>query len=289
MAFEFRDLVQDQAKRDEKFAPADVPYPVVLCDLTGNTVDAGGNAVDASVPNEPDRVYVKSYNDSTPFIVLNRNKVNPRGGIPCYVGYTQYSFEREVLDISPVEAGLASNVTQYSPYQGQVNYVQPGQLSLLKITPSSGLIVAYGSMEYDQYGGRAFVFSGTLSLSSVQPASGKVAYILIYLDMRTGILQTLSGTVVQDIAGVKPIKPDTPIDGIAAAYVRLDGDMTSITLSKIEEAKRLPTPNFVPGVVYNFVVKSYNVPADYTAVRGTLLIGANRSVTIQNGGRIVVL
>lgn len=290
MAFEFRDVQLEAQEKDETFKRKTDVIPCVTCDASGVTADAGGNSISALVEEEPDRVWVKAYNDSIPFPVLNDNKIPPSTGILAYVGYLEDSSEREIIGFNNETLGITASTSQFSTYESTPGPVQRDNLASLKVTPgASGLTVSVTNMEYDRYSRRQVSFANlSFSIASLQPASGFELWVLVYLNARNGALAAVAGLPVALIGSLEPIKPNTPLDGYAAGYVRLTGVATSINLTDIEDARKIVDFNFIPGVVYNKST-SFTVPADYTMIRGNLILENDVGICIEDGGRLLII
>jgi hypothetical protein len=259
----------------------------VTCDDVGNLVDASGQALSALVDGEPNRVWVTAYNDSIPFAVLNNNRIPSLTNLSVLVGYLEGSTEREVLSLNTSALDVSEDWSSFSPYSTSA-YILRDSLPSLKTTPAGGLNVAVSSLEYDRFGGRAAIVSTNHDLSSCTPAGNKVLYVLTYLDLVTGLVTFICGDAVENLANAKPLKPDTPADGIASAYIRITSSTTTITEDLISEAKRTLTPNVIPGLKYNYIVASLEVPQNYTYIRGETHIATGVYLRIAQGARVVI-
>lgn len=289
MVFRFEDVKMLAKKRDnetKKIAPV---IPCVTCDSNGDTVDAAGDALSSLVSGEPNRVWATAYNDSIPFAVLNNNRVPFQSNLSVLVGYLEGSTEREILSLNADVLDLTAGWDDFSPYSSTTPaYVSRSSFPILKTTPAGTLNVAVSALEYDRFGQRAAVFSSSLDLSGCTPAGNKILYVLVYLDAVTGTIASLCGVSVPYNVTAIPLKPDTPVDGIASAYVLLQSTDTVIDSSMIVEAKRITMPNMIPGMVYNYIVGSVEVPVDYTYARGETHITAGQYIRIAQGGRMVI-
>lgn len=291
MPLNFRDVLASAEARDEKFKRRTSVFPCITCDALGVIEDASGNPISAVVAGQPDYVWVMAYGDSTPFTVLNDNKINPQTGVLVYVGYLEDSSKQEIIGLNNSVLGLAVDTGVWSPFAGTFSYITRDLFPILKTTPASagGVAVDVSALEYDRFGGREVSFATSLSLSSSVPSAGLIRWVLVYLDGTTGTVQSLDGVAIPNLASASPIKPDTPVDGIASSYVKLASGATGIATGDIAEAKRITTPNTIPGLVYNRAVRPITIPADYSMVRGPLQIEAGQTVAIEDGGRIVLL
>ena len=126
-------------------------------------------------------------------------------------------------------------------------------------------------------------------MAAFVPTTGYIIRVLVYLSAITGLIGTEAGVAVQDIPGQTAVVPDTPSDGIASSSVSLIGGQTVITKDDITEAKRITTPNTVPGLIYNGIPQSVDVPEDYTYIRGGTRIEQGKYLRIQNTGRVILL
>lgn len=286
---QFRDIVLEQERVDKKIKHETTLIPAVTCDILGNTEDSNSDPIDASVDEEPNRVWVRTFNDAVPQAVLNDNVINPQTGLLVFIGYLEGSAEIEIIRQNRSVLGETVDTTDYSSFAGTFTYVDRSLFPILKTTTSSGLIVAVSALEYDRFGGHEIAFSTTLDLTSFKPAAGFISWTLIYLDAKDGAIEALAGDTVLNIASASPVKPDTPVDGIASAYVKLSSATTTIATEDIAEAKRITTPNIIPGVSYNLIVRSINVPANYTMIRGQIVIQTGQTLSIESGGRIIIL
>lgn len=286
---QFRDVLLASQEHDTRFKKETFVIPCVTCTAVGVTEDSDGNPVSAVVTGEPDYVWVKAYNDSVPSVVLNNNKINPQTGLLVYIGYIEGSTQQEIIGLNDSVLDVDADTTNFSPFSGVLTFVTRDMFPILKTTPSSGLIVSVSALEYDRYGGREVVLSTTIDLTAYKPASGYVVWVLVYLDAKDGVVEALSGVAVRDIASVSPSKPDTPIDGIASAYVKLLFTTTTIIVTDIAEAKRFTTPNVVPGLSYNLLISSLTIPGDYTMIRGQMILQGGQVLIIENTGRMVLL
>lgn len=289
MVFKFEDVKMLAEKKDAETKKITSVIPCVTCDASGDTVDAVGDALSSLVSGEPNRVWVTAYNDSIPFAVLNNNRVPFQSNLSVLVGHLEGSTEREILSLNTDVLDLTAGWDSFSPYSSTTPaYVSRSSFPILKTTPAGTLNVAVSALEYDRFGRRAVVFSSTLDLSGCTPAGNKILYVLVYLDAVTGAIASLCGEAVPFNATATPLKPDTPVDGIASAYVLLQSTDTVIDTSMIIEAKRVTTPNVISGMMYNYIVGSIEVPADYTYIRGETHISAGQYIRIASGGRMVI-
>jgi hypothetical protein len=245
----FRDLELEKQADDDRFKEQKPVIPVVLCDEFGDEVDTNGNSMSALVDGDDNYVWYRAYNDAPPAQVLNKNTVPAVTGLPVFVGWKEDSVELEVLGIneSALQPGqVIPTITEHATQHLQGGFdpldLERRMFTMFKTTANgTALTINVSPFEYDdQDGGRQF-YAGVVGydLSGSQPASGYVLYVLVYVDMETNTLSTLDGTTVVDSPAVTITKPDVPINGIASAYVRLDGDQTLTVDSDIQEARRI--------------------------------------------------
>lgn len=290
MTFQFRDVQLALENRDEQFKIEQEVIPCVTCNVSGTTLDGDGAPISAIVDGEPDRVWVTAYNDSIPFIVLNNGRINPQTNTPVWVGYLEDSTEREVIAVNRNGYDIDAGISAQFALTAQVSYISRSQFPILKTTVGSLLTVDVSALEYDRFGGRVVFQSQVgVSLAAFVPTAGYKVKVLVYLSAVTGLIGTEGGVAVQDIPGQTAITPDTPPDGMASASVALIGGQTVIATEDISEAKRITTPNTVPGLVYNGIPRSIDVLDDYTYIRGGTRIEQGQFLRIQDGGRVVIL
>lgn len=287
---QFRDVVLEQERVDKEFKRATPLIPAVTCDILGNTEDSNGDPISAVVNEEPNRVWVRTFNDAVPQAVLNDNVIQAQSGLMVYIGYLEGSQEIEVIRLNRSVLSETINTTAHSVYSETFTTIFRRQLAPLKVTPSGTTLIAnVGQLEYDRNGGREFLITTTLDLASSVPASGLKRYVLVYLDMATGTVAALDGDTVANVAFKTAVKPDTPLDGIASVYVLLIGGTTLLVEDDIEAAQRILVPNTVTGATSNIVRSNLEIPADYTMVRGTLKIVTGSVFKIIDTGRVVIL
>jgi len=250
----FFDLVLDKQKYDAQFKVVKQLVPAVFSDEYGRYEDDDGNNLSAEVTDNINYVWCRAYGDAPPAPVLNKNKVPPITGMPVYIGYNEESSEIEVLGINKAllnESESIPNTTVHYRQHLETGYdplpLMRRMRGELKTTPgSSGLAVNVSSLEYDDNNGDRQVFGGIngYDISVGKPAAGLARYVLIYLNIINGNLAMVNGSTVIDSMAVVPPKADTPENGIASAYVRLDGTQTSIVNGDISEGRRflLPKP-----------------------------------------------
>lgn len=289
MTLEFRDAALSLEEHEKQFKIEQGVSPCVTCNSAGATT-VGGVAISALVEGEPNRVWVIAYGDSIPFIVLNNNVINPQTNIPVSVGYLEDSTEREILGVNRAQFDVGADVSAQYTLTAQVMAVSRGQFPILRTTAGGLLTVNVSALEYDRLGGRV-LFQGQsgVSLAASVPSAGYKVKVLVYLSMITGLIATETGTPVQNIPGQTAVVPDTPPDGIASSVVDLIGGQTVIATADIVEAKRITTPNTVPGLIYNGIPRSIDVPADYTYIRGGTRIEQGQYLRIQDTGRVILL
>lgn len=289
MTLEFRDVALSLEKHEEQFKVDQGVSPCVTCNSAGATT-VGGAAVSALVDGEPNRVWVIAYGDSIPFIVLNNNVINPQTNIPVSVGYLEDSTEREILGVNRTQFDIGADVSAQYALTAQVMAVSRSQFPILKTSAGGLLTVNVSSLEYDRLGGRV-LFQGQsgVSLAASVPSAGYKVKVLVYLSMLIGLIAIETGVAVQDIPGMTASVPDTPPDGTASGVVSLIGGQTVIATSDISEAKRITTPNTVPGLIYNGIPRSVDVPEDYTYIRGGTRIEQGQYLRIQDTGRVILL
>lgn len=290
MTFQFRDVELALESREEQFKLDQEVSPCVTCDAAGTTLDSDGAPISAIVSGEPDRVWVTAYNDSIPFIVLNNGRINPQTNTPVWVGYLEDSTEREVIAVNRDGYDVDAGISAQFALTAQVSYISRSQFPILKTTPGGLLTVNVSALEYDRFGGRV-VFQGQVgvSLAAFVPATGYIIRVLVYLSAITGLIGTETGVAVQDIPGQTAVVPNTPPDSIASSSVSLIGGQTVIAKEDITEAKRITTPNTMPGLIYNGIPQSIDVPTDYTYVRGGTRIEQGQYLRIQDTGRVILL
>lgn len=287
---QFRDVVLEQERVDKEFKRATPLIPAVTCDILGNTEDSNGDPISAAVNEEPNRLWVRTFNDAVPQAVLNDNVVQAQTGLTVYIGYLEGAQEIEIIRLNRSILSETVDTTAHSTYSETFTNVFRRQLAPLKVTPSGTTLIAnIGQLEYDRNGGREFIVSTTLDLASSVPGSGLKRYTLVYLDMATGTVAALDGDTVANVAFKTAVKPDTPLDGIASVYVLLIGGATLLVEDDIEAAQRILVPNTVAGAVSNIVRSNLEIPSDYTMVRGALKIVTGSVFKIVDTGRIVVL
>lgn len=248
MPLEFREVIQEQEKRDEGFKRESLKIPVVLCDEFGALVDGNGDSMSAQVEGNPLYVWCVAYNDSPPFPVLNNRKVPAVTGIPVFIGYRDTSFQQEMLEINTsvlqtldeVELDHAHAEQHYPWGFDPLDIYRRAHVELKTSAHTTGLKVDVTALEYDDLVGERQVYPGVsgYSIAAHQPAVGLALVVLLYLDRITGLLLALAGATSPDVPTVTPVKPDTPQYGIASAYVRLDGAQTRITEDDIAEGRR---------------------------------------------------
>lgn len=287
---QFRDIILEQERVDREFKRATPLIPAVTCDILGNTEDSNGDPISAAVNEEPNRLWVRTFNDAVPQAVLNDNVVQAQTGLMVYIGYLEGSQEIEIIRLNRSVLSETVDTTAHSTYSETFTNIFRRQLAPLKVTPSGTTLIAnIGQLEYDRNGGREFIVSTTLDLASSVPGSGLKRYTLVYLDMATGTVAALDGDTVANVAFKTAVKPDTPLDGIASVYVLLIGGATLLVEDDIEAAQRILVPNTVTGATSNIVRSNLEIPADYTMVRGTLKIVTGSVFKIINTGRVVIL
>lgn len=289
MTLEFRDVALSLEEHEKQFKVDQGVSPCVTCNAAGVTT-VGGAPVSALVDGEPNRVWVIAYGDSIPFIVLNNNVINPQTNVPVSVGYLEDSVEREILGVNRAQFDVGADVSAQYTLTAQVMAVSRSQFPILRTTAGGLLTINVSALEYDRLGGR-ILFQGQsgVSLAASVPSAGYKVKVLVYLSMITGLIATEAGVTVQDIPGQTATPPDTPPDGIASATVDLIGGQTVIVTADIVEAKRIVTPNTVPGLIYNGIPRSVDVPADYTYIRGGTRIEQGQFLRIHDTGRVILL
>lgn len=243
-----RDLEIQKQQDDARFKGVKPVIPVVLCNEFGVLVDGNGDSMSALVEGELNYVWYRAYNDAPPAQVLNKSRVPAITGMPVFIGWHEDSVELEVLGIneSALEPGITvPDVTAHAPQHLKGGFdpldLERRMFTMLK-TSANGvtLKINVSSLEYDEAGVRAF-YPGVVAydLSGSQPASGYALWVLVYVNMTTNLLATVDGTTYVDSPLVIMTKPDVPANGLASAYVRLDGDMSLITEAHIEEGRRI--------------------------------------------------
>ena len=291
MAFEFRDVQLASEEHDDQFKKAMLVTPCVTCSVSGELAGSEGEPLSATVEDEPDRLWVMSYGDSIPFAVLNDNKVASQTGLTVLAGYLEDSSEREIIGYNNETLGLDASTGYLAPGadSGNTNIFRDSLATLRVTAGASGVTVNVSGMEYDRFGHREPSLATIYSLAGLVPASGKVYWALVYLDQVTGTIQAVTGPSVENLAGVTILKPDTPIDGYGAGYVKLIGGMTGVIADDIESAQKILQPNILPGVIYNRVVTSMVIPEDYTLLRGIVQVLPNQAIKLESGARMVLI
>jgi len=224
-------------------------------------VIVNGPAGEITPSYDPKKCWVKPLaaigtNDSSPVVLLRCRWIVPQIGLPVTVGTMHGGNEQEVLGV------LADDLALMPGYTGQdfttaghadnhgwersltYPYSQPHKdaaslgvrnLTPLRVIPSvaGGLKVDIGS--YGDYGG----YVG-LNLASHQPSSGDALFVTVYLDKDTNTAKSTAGSSIADNTAVNPPKA-TPSETnvIIAAYVRLDGDATTIADGDIDDPRLL--------------------------------------------------
>ncbi len=287
MPFEFRDSILANEEREEKFQEELPEIPCVTCDAAGVTT----STFSAAVEGEPDRIWVRAYGDSIPFIAFNGGTVAYKAGIAVIVGYSEGTSERVVLGANHDVQDLSdTNTTTIIQQQGSVGDLSiRGNFPTLKIQPGVGQTVKVLSFAYYRYGKWEIVNETTLNLASLYPASGYERWALIYLDQITSTILTKTGLIVLSATAVEPVKPHTPPEAYVAGYVRLTNGVTQLLSSHIKDTRQFLSPNLVAGSVGNIVRTDLTVPAEFTHIRGPLRVVGDSVVRIEDGGRIVIM
>lgn len=291
MAFEFRDVQLASEEHDDQFKKDKLVAPCVTCSVSGELAGSEGEPLSATVEDEPDRLWAMSYGDSIPFAVLNDNKVASQTGLAILVGYLEDSSEREIIGYNNETLGLDASTGYLAPGadSGNTNIFRDSLATLRVTAGASGVTVNVSGMEYDRFGHREPSLATIYSLAGLVPAAGKICWALVYLDQVTGTIQGVVGISVEDLAGATILKPDTPVDGYSAAYVKLTGGMTGMTANELEDARRVLRPNLLPGVIYNRVVTSMVIPENYTLLRGIVQIEPGQAIKLEDGARMVLI
>ncbi len=286
----FRDILLEKKKADSRFKRATPLIPAVTCDVSGNTEDANGDPVSSAVDGEPNKIWVRTFNDAVPQSVLNDNAVPVQTGLTVYIGYLEGSTEIEVVRLNRSVIVETTSILDHSAFGETYTSVLRRQLAPLKVVPSGTTMIAnISQLEYDRTGSRKLFLTTTLDLASSVPASGFKRYTLIYLNSATNTVTVVDGSVVADIPSKTPIKPNTPIDGIPSVYVLLAGGTTLLVEGDIEAAQRILQANTMPGVTSNTIYGNLEIPAAYTSVRGDLKVTGGKTVKILDTGRIILL
>jgi len=226
-----------QAERDRQFKRETPLIPVVLTDISGQSVDGSGVAVSAVVIGNENFVWARAYNESIPSQYLNVRGIPPIGGTPCQAGYAEGSTQIEILQINDINP----SATRTTPRRQQHAFEHlPGNwdpldvvtrmLVELRTSAGGGLKVNIAPKIYTAPDGTLGVFGGynNFDLTSNLPASGLAQYTLVYLDPSTGTIDTTDGTTTTDTPSIEPTRP-TPTDGTyPSAWVRLAGGQTQI-------------------------------------------------------------
>lgn len=287
---QFRDILLEQKKVDSRFKKVTPLIPAVTCDVSGNTEDANGDPISSAVDEEPNKIWVRTFNDAVPQSVLNDNVVPVQSGLTVLIGYLEGSPEIEVVRLNRSAIVETTGILDHSAFGETYTSVLRRQLAPLKVTPSgTAMVVSIAQLEYDRTGSRAFFITTTLDLASSVPSSGFKRYTLVYLDVANAAIAIVDGTIVADLPSKIPVKPNTPIDGIPSVYVLLAGGATLLVEDDIEAAQRILLPNSIPGVTSDTIYGNLEIPANYTAVRGNLKIPGGKTIKILNTGRIVSL
>jgi hypothetical protein len=175
--------------------------------------------------------------------------VQVRENQPVWVIYdeTTHEYVVEKIDTTRLKSlpdwdgdpGLANHARAHEPGGGDPINVYTRMLVALKTyvtADNTGLTINIAP--YGDFGGQ-----NSKNLASSQPVSGLARYVLIYLDTSDNTIKAVDGTTTVDLDTVEPTKPALPDNGVASAYVRLDGDQTTIAETDIKDARAFLNAN----------------------------------------------
>lgn len=238
-----------QEERDSQFKRETPKIPVVLTDISGQTVDGNGNPVSATVIGNENFVWARAYNESIPSQYLNIRGIPPIGGTPCLAGYAEESTQIEILSINNID--LSNTRTNPRRERHALEHLPGGydpldvltrMLVELRTTAMSGLKVSIAPKHYTGPNGTMVTFPGynNYDLTASVPASGLARYTLIYLDPTTNTIATVDGDTTTDTEAITPDYPDPPDSTYPSAWVRLAGDQTQINeVRDIKDARMI--------------------------------------------------
>jgi len=216
--------------------------------------DGNGNV---TVPERPDKSYVRFNRGANEFFEVFNRTVNPVEGWPVLIGELPWQPGlTQVVDTdwsAFEQSGWGDNIGATSPHapthewpdgspgSDPVNIYMRSIVPLRGYANSSGTSIFVNSYEYE-YQGSGHVWGGvpSVDLSPVisSMTSGTMRFMGVYLDPDTNLLGVVTGSITVFTSAFDPPRVQFPTNVIPSARVRVYGSQANVTEFDMRDARQ---------------------------------------------------
>lgn len=216
--------------------------------------DGNGNV---TVPERPDKSYVRFNRGANEFFEVFNRTVNPVEGWPVLIGELPWQPGlTQVVDTDWAafeQSGWGDNLGDTSPHapthewpdgspgSDPVNIYTRSLVSLRTYASNSGTFVYTNAYEYE-YQGSGHVWGGTPGVDLLpvisSMASGTMRFMGVYLEPDTNTLGVVTGNTTVFTSAFDPPRVQFPTNVLPSARVRVYGSQANVTEFDIRDARQ---------------------------------------------------